>query len=281
MEVGSQYFRFHTLWKISSNFLRKIYVQRSLIRNFVVRDLKSRYIGSFIGLFWSVIHPIVLLLTYTFVFKYIFNLRPRPDDIGTSSFALFLFCGILPWLLFQDSIQRSSTIIIENANLATKTLFPTETLPLVVLLSGLVNHLIGFIILLVILVFAVGKISIFILLIPVYIFFLMVFTLGISWFVASLNVFIRDTSQILSVILTFWFWSTPIFYSINQFPAKLKFLAYCNPLTPVVTGYRDCLLQRHMPNLGYLATFAVISLAIFLAGGAFFRKTKREFADIL
>jgi lipopolysaccharide transport system permease protein len=275
-----RYFPFHTQWKISSNFLRKIYIQRSLIRNFVVRDLKSRYIGSFIGFFWSVIHPIVLLATYTFVFSYIFNQHPNPET-GTSNFALFLFCGILPWLLFQDSIQRSSTIIIENANLVTKTLFPTETLPLVVLLSGLVNHLIGFVILLGILVFAVGKISLLILLIPVYIFFLMIFTLGISWFVASLNVFIRDTSQILSVILTFWFWSTPIFYSVDKFPPKLKFLVYCNPLAYVVTGYRDCLLRMRMPHLGYLAIFAGASLVVFLAGGTFFRKTKREFADVL
>jgi lipopolysaccharide transport system permease protein len=280
MGTGLRHFPLFAPWKISSNFLRKIYVQRSLIRNFVARDLRSRYVGSFIGIFWSVIHPIVLLATYTFAFSYIFGVRPHPNS-GTSSFAIFLFCGILPWLLFQDTIQRSSTIIIENSNLVTKTLFPSEILPLVVLLSGFVNHLIGFAILLCILLFALGKISVLILLIPIYIFFLMIFTLGISWFVASLNVFIRDTSQLLTVILTFWFWSTPIIYSDDQLPRSLTFLLHCNPLAYVVIGYRNCLLQSQKPDLGKLAIFAVGSLVVFWAGGTFFRKTKREFADIL
>jgi lipopolysaccharide transport system permease protein len=280
MGTGLQHFPFRTSWKISSNFLQKIYIQRSLIRNFVVRDLRARYIGSFIGIFWSVIHPIVLLITYTFVFSFIFGLRPRPDE-GTDNFPLYLFSGILPWLFFQDTLQRSSTIIIENTNLVTKTLFPSEILPLVVLLSGFVNHLIGFAILLCMLLFVIGKISVFILLIPVYLFFLMIFTLGISWFVASLNVFVRDVSQILTVILTFWFWSTPIFYSKAQFPKSLVFLVDCNPLACIIIGYRKCLLQRHMPDLGQLAVFAIVSLVVFSVGGIFFRKTKREFVDIL
>ena len=267
-------------WSILSNFLQKIYVQRGLIRNFVVRDLKARYIGSFMGFFWSVIHPIVLLVSYTFVFSVIFGLRPLPDT-GTTSFPLFLFCSILPWLFFQETLQRSSTVLIENANLITKTLFPSEILPLVVLLSGLVNHLIGFAILLVILLFTLGKISLFILFVPVYFFLLMLFTLGISWFVSSLNVFVRDVSQVLSVILTFWFWFTPIFYSIDRFPPKMLFLVQWNPLAHFVGGYRDCLLRMRMPDLSVLAVLAVASLLIFVAGGMFFRKTKREFVDVL
>jgi lipopolysaccharide transport system permease protein len=267
-------------WVILTNFLHKIYVQRSLIRSFVVRDLKARYIGSFMGLFWSVIHPIVLLVSYTFVFSVILGVRP-PPDAGTTSFPLFLFCSILPWLFFQDVLQRSSTIIIDSTNLVTKTLFPSEILPLVVLLSGLVNHLIGFAILLCIIFFVLGKVSLFILLIPLYLFLLMLFTLGISWFVASLNVFVRDVSQVLSVILTFWFWFTPIFYSTNRFPPKLLFLIRFNPLAHVVAGYRDCLLRMCMPDRSVLIILAVASVAVFAAGGLFFRKTKREFVDVL
>jgi lipopolysaccharide transport system permease protein len=267
-------------WIILFNFLQKIYLQRNLIQNFVVRDLKARYIGSFMGLFWSVIHPIVLLVSYTFVFHFIFGLKPQPDT-GTTSFPLFLFCSILPWLFFQDTLQRASTILIDNANLVTKTLFPSEILPLAVALAGLVNHLIGFVILLGILFFTIGKVSIFILLIPVYFLLLMLFTLGISWFVSSLNVFVRDISQVLSVVLTFWFWFTPIFYSMDRFPPKLLFLVRWNPMAHVVVGYRDCLLRRQIPDLGILAIFAAVSLVIFTAGGLFFRKTKREFVDVL
>ena len=269
-----------TPWFILFHFLQKICIQRSLIRNFVVRDLKARYIGSFMGLFWSVIHPIVLLVSYTFVFSYIMGQKPRPET-GTTSFPLFLFCSILPWLFFQEALQRSSTVIIENANLVTKTLFPSEILPLAVLLAAVVNHLIGFAILLCIIFFVVGKVSLFILLVPVYLLLLILFTLGISWCVSSLNVFVRDISQVLTVILTFWFWFTPIFYTWDRFPKKLLFLVKLNPMAHVVMGYRDCLLRRQMPNLKILSVLAVVSLAIFAAGGFFFRKTKREFVDVL
>ena len=267
-------------WTIFSSFLRKIYIQRGLIRNFVARDLKARYVGSFMGFFWSVIHPIVLLVSYTFVFSIIFEVRPHPDS-GTSSFAVFLFCSILPWLFFQDTLQRSSTVIIDNTSLITKTIFPTEILPLTVMLAALVNHAIGFVILLVIILATLGKISIYIVLVPIYFLLLMFFTLGVSWLVSSLNVFVRDVSQVLSVILTFWFWFTPIFYSPERFPPKLLFLVRLNPLAHVVTGYRDCLLRMRMPDLRVMAILAVVSLLVLMAGGLFFRHTKREFVDVL
>jgi ABC-type polysaccharide/polyol phosphate export permease len=267
-------------WVILSSFVYKIYIQRGLIRNFVARDLRTRYIGSFMGFFWSVIHPVVLLVSYTFVFSFIFGVRPLPDS-GTSSFPVFLFCSILPWLFFQDTLQRSSTVIIDNANLVTKTIFPTEILPLSIMLASLVNHAIGFAILLGIIFFTIGSISIYIMFVPLYFFILMLFTLGAAWFVASLNVFVRDTAQVLSVLLTFWFWFTPIFYSTDRFPPDLLFLVRWNPLAHVVVGYRDCLLRMRMPDLQNLALLAATSLVIFALGGLFFRYTKREFVDVL
>jgi len=270
-------------WIIFSNFLRKIILQRDLIRNFVVRDLQARYIGSFIGFFWSVIHPIVLLVSYTFVFMFVFGIRPRPDT-GTTNFPLFLFCGILPWLFFQDTLQRASTVIIDNANLVKKTVFPTEILPLTVMLAAVVNHIIGFIILMGILMYSKGEVSVFILLVPVYFFILMLFALGLSWIVAALNVFVRDISQVVSVILTFWFWFTPIFYSpalLLEQNEHLAFLMRLNPMAHVVLGYKDCLLRMQMPDLTMLALLALGSLIVFMAGGMFFRHLKREFVDVL
>jgi lipopolysaccharide transport system permease protein len=267
-------------WLILSNFLHKIYLQRGLIRNFVARDLRSRYVGSFMGFFWSVIHPIVLMVSYTFVFQVIFEIRPHPDS-GTTSFPLFLFCSILPWLFFQDTLQRSSTVIIDNTNLVTKTLFPTEILPLTVMLAGLVNHLIGFGILLVIIIFTIGKISAFILLLPLYLVALMLFALGLAWLVASLNVFVRDISQVLVVVLTFWFWFTPIFFPPERFPKNLMFLVDWNPMAYVISGYRDCLLRMQLPDLKALAILIGLSLAVFISGGMFFRIAKREFVDVL
>ncbi len=277
-------------WVILGNFLHKLYVQRGLIRNFVVRDLRARYIGSFMGFFWSVIHPLVMLTCWTFVFLGIFRVTPDPATAGTSSFPLFLFCSYLPWLFFSDVLQRSSTTVVENANLVTKTLFPTEILPLTILLSGLVNHLIQFAILMVLIFFILGKFSLFILLVPVYFLFLMLFTLGLSWLMAGVNVFVRDASQVISVVLTFWFWFTPIFYTpdylvkaATEHP-KLRFVLPVlnwNPMAYVVNGYRECLLLRHMPDLTKLLVLAVFSSLVFVLGGLFFRHMKREFVDVL
>ncbi len=267
-------------WIVLGNFVRKIYLQRDLIRNFVVRDLRARYIGSFMGFFWSVINPIVLLTSYAFVFMVILQ-QKAPVDSGTKSFPLFLFCGILPWLFFQDTLQRSSTIIIDNANLVTRTIFPTEILPLTVLISGLVNHIIGFAILMGFILYEIGTVSVYILFVPVYLAILMLFTLGMAWFLSSLNVFIRDISQVLAVFLTFWFWFTPIFYTGNKFPEKYMFIVRWNPLAHVVTGYRDCLLRMRLPDLQALAWLSLASMAVFVAGGLFFRYIKREFVDVL
>jgi lipopolysaccharide transport system permease protein len=266
-------------WIILSNFFQKVFRQQDLIRNLVVRDLRARYIGSFMGFFWSVINPIVLLVSYSFVFMVIFQ-QKTTEDSGTPYFWLFLFCNILPWLFFQDTLQRSSTVIIDNANLITKTIFPTEILPLTTLLAGLVNHLIGFAILLVLFLF-VHKISILILLVPVYLLLLMLFTLGLAWFISSLNVFVRDVSQVLGVILTFWFWFTPIFYMGNRIPERFSFIVKLNPMAHFVTGYRDCLLRMKLPDLNSLLWLAVGSVTVFVAGGLYFRHLKREFVDVL
>lgn len=281
VNAGGRIQRLLTPWIILANFIQKMYIQRGLIRSFVVRDLKQRYIGSLMGFFWSVIHPIVLIVSYTFVFLLVFHIKPLPET-GTTSFPLFLFCSILPWLFFQDTLQRSSTVLIDNANLVTKTIFPTEILPLSVMLAALVNHLIGFAILLAVILFSGGKISVFILMVPLYFLALMAFTLGLAWMVASLNVFMRDIAQVVNVVLTFWFWFTPIFYTPNpSLSPWIVSLLKCNPLSYVVVAYRDCLLRMQMPNLGSLALLAALSLAVFAAGGLFFRHIKREFVDVL
>ena len=123
-------------------FCRKLSANRNLIKNLVLRDLKHRYVGSMGGFLWSVIHPIVLLVSYTFVFTVIFKNRLGPE-YGTNHFSIFLFCGILPWLLFQDTVMRNCSVITDNAPLITKTIIPAEILPISITLSNLIHHLIG------------------------------------------------------------------------------------------------------------------------------------------
>lgn len=266
--------------QILVNFLRKIVQGRSLIKNLVLRDLRQRYVGSFVGLAWSVVHPIVLLASYTFVFSIIFHVKLGQETGGTN-FPVFLFAGILPWLTFQDTVTRSSTTMLENSNLITKTLFPAEFLPLAILLSNVVNHLIGLAILLVIVIGVFHKLSWVLLLLPAVLFFLFLFTLGFSWLVSALNVFLRDTAQVLGILLTFWFWFTPIFFTDRLMPESLRFALRLNPLAHIVSAYRDCILHTQAPQPQQWLWMALLSGAMFFAGALFLRYTKRAFADIL
>lgn len=263
---------------VAFNFLRNLALRRHLIWNFAARDLKGRYVGSLIGFFWAVVHPLVLLISYTFVFAVVFRVKvpePAPDN-----FPLYLFCGILPWLYFQDTLVRSATSVVDNANLIRKTVFPSEILPVTLVLSNLATHLVGFAILLVCLLY-LGLLSWTVLLTPVYLFLLALLSLGLGWLAAALQVFLRDTSQVLSVALILWFWFTPIFYQVEAVPAELAPLMRLNPLSYVVEGYRDLLLIGKPPEAGPLLALTVFSAGAFLIGGLVFRSVKREFADVL
>lgn len=260
------------------SFLQKVSLQRYLILNFVVRDLKSRYVGSLMGLFWAVVHPLVLLLCYTFVFSIVFKIRA--GTLTTGNFALFLFCGILPWLYFQDTVLRCCNSVVENSNLIRKTLFPSEILPISMALSNTFTHLLGLAILIVVLVLS-GLLSWTSLFLPLYLLLLVVLSLGLGWLFAALQVFLRDTYQIVSVMMVLWFWFTPIFYSVEMVPPVLRPLILMNPLTYVVEGYRYSLLEGYSPDPAHLLVLSLFVLSVFLLGGYVFRNTKREFIDVL
>ncbi|GAB4108883.1 MAG: ABC transporter permease [Acidobacteriota bacterium] len=263
---------------ILANFVRKLVLQRNLVWNFVRRDLRARYVGSLMGFFWAVIHPLVLLASYSFVFSIVFQIRPYQS--ATENFALYLFCGILPWLYFQDTLARSCTSVTDHAHLIRKTVFPSEILPVSLLLSNLVYHLIGVGILCLVLG-ASGLLKWTVLFLPLYLGALMLLCLGLGWFTAAIQVFVRDAAQVLSVVLVFWFWLTPVFYSLDQVPDQYRPYLQANPLAMAVHGYRDCLLEGRLPAWQELAVLWLLAAVAFTAGGLVFRVTKREFADVL
>src|SRR5258708_6938155 len=215
--------------------LRNLLNRRALIGNLVLRDFQQRYVGSSMGWLWAFVHPAVMLASYTFVFGVVLQQKTPPGS-GTQSFALYIFAGILPWLLFQDSVQRSATSVVDSSNLVTKTLFPSEVLPVSIFFSNLISHLIGIVLLMGIAAAAVGKINLAVGLVPVYLFLLAIFTVGISWIAAGLQVFLRDTSQVLAILMTFWFWMTPIFFSLDKLPDWARLFARANPLAQIVHG---------------------------------------------
>ncbi len=259
-------------------FITKLIDNRNLLKNLVVRDIKHRYVGSMGGFLWSVLHPLALLISYTFVFSVVLRLRVPVE--GTESFPLFLFCGMVPWILFSETVMRSCTAITDNAPLITKTVIPAEILPVAITLSNLVNHAVSLLILLGILM-AFQTVPLSAIGILLYLPLLLLFSQGVGWLVAGLQVFLRDTIQVLQIVIQLWFWFTPIFYSADGVPENFRFLMALNPMSTIVTGYRNSLLNLAQPSPIEIAGVAAISVGVFVIGGLIFRQTKPVFADVL
>lgn len=259
---------------------KKLAANRNLLKNLVIRDLKHRYVGSIGGFLWSVIHPLVLLISYTFVFTVVFRERLGPES-GTDSFAIFLLCGILPWILFSDTVVRNCSAITDNAPLVTKTIIPAEILPVAITLSNLVHHMIGLSILLVILATFHGIHLSALWILFLYMPMLLMLAQGLGWIAAGLHVFVRDTIQGLQILMFLWFWFTPVFYAAGRVPENLRLLVSWNPMAVIVTGYRNSLLHQNQPGGIEVALVLESSFAVFLLGALLFKRAKPAFADLL
>jgi lipopolysaccharide transport system permease protein len=259
-------------------FLRNLIERRSLLFQLVRRDFEQRFVGPAIGWIWGLIHPLVLLLVWTFVFQFCLHVKP-PE--GIRSYPLFIFAGMLPWLLFSDTVQRSASSLLDQANLITKTVFPSEIVPVSVFLSSLVSHVLALVLMIAAAVVVARQASALLILLPVYMFLIGLFAVGLGWIVASLHVYLRDTAQMLSVVLTFWFWLTPIMFTEDQFPSWARFLLSANPMLYGVRAYRSLLLTTAWPHARDLAVLAAFAIGSFVVGGLFFRYMKRGFADVL
>jgi ABC-type polysaccharide/polyol phosphate export permease len=266
------------------HFARLLWRNHSLVYQLVRRDFEQRYVGSIVGWVWGLVHPLVLLGVYTFVFVYAFQMRLPPEEV-TDSYPVFLFAGMLPWLLFSETLQRSASSLVEYTNLIKKSVFPAEVVPLSILLSTLISHFLAMALLLVVVALWLHPLGLAVLVLPLYLLLLGLLSLGLAWMAAGLHVYVRDTAQVLTVVLTAWFWLTPIFLFedmfVSRFDGRLNLLLKLNPLVYVVRGYRESILGNQFPAWQDLAILSAFALGAFLAGGLFFRYSKRGFADVL
>ena len=260
--------------------LRTLASHRSLIRSLVRRDIVGRYRGSYGGLFWTVIHPLLMMVTYYFVFGIVLRTRFGSDD-RPSSFVLYFLAGMLPWLAFSEAVGRSASVILDHRTFVKKLVFPIEILPVNLAVAGLVSEAFGAII------FALGMwyfgrpFGPTILYLPVLLVPQLLFTLGLCWFLAALGVFFRDIGQIIGFVLTLWFFMTPICYPMASLPSKWLWLFAQNPLYILVGNYRLIFLETLSPDWRSLAKLGALSVLVFLAGHAWFYKLRRSFADLL
>jgi ABC-type polysaccharide/polyol phosphate export permease len=262
------------------HFLRNLVERRTLIGQLVRRDFQQRYVGSAAGWLWGAVHPMVLLASYYFIFQVCLKMT-MPAGGVTRSYLMYMFCGFLPWLLFQDTVVRSASSLIEHSNLITKTVFPAEVVPVSIFLSSLIHHLIALALVVAIAAIFLKVFTLKILLLPIYMFFIGLLAVGVGWFASSLHVYLRDTAQVLTVVMTLWFWITPIMITEDKIPSPFDRLVRLNPMTWIVHGYRYRLLSAQWPSWQELLVLAAYSSAVFVLGGLFFRHLKRGFADVL
>ncbi|MES0857698.1 ABC transporter permease [Geobacillus sp. G4] len=262
--------------------IRSLFLHRSLIMQFIKREVRSRYQGSYLGIVWSFITPLMMLMIYTFVFSVVFKAR-----WGTSAgdnkveFALLLFSGLIVFNIFSEVVSRAPMLITGNVNYVKKVVFPLEILPIVILGSSLFHLGINIVILIIAILIFTGKIYWTVILLPLVLLPICLFTLGLGWFLASLGVYIRDIGQVMSVVISALMFLSPIFYPISAIPKELQFLYYLNPISYVVEDMRRVMVWGQLPHWNWLIIGTLLGLIIAMLGFIWFKKTRGGFADVL
>ncbi len=251
---------------------------RGLIQSLVARELKARYRGSVLGFVWSFINPLLLLTIYSFVFSVVL---PDLHSKETEPYALFMFCGILPWTWFSSSLTEAAGSLISGGNLIKKVLFPAEVLPIVSVLANMVHFILGLPILAVFLIYyrrAPDLDGLF--WFPITMFVQLTFTSALALFVSALAVHFRDIRDILSNLLTLWFFSTPIIYWIKQAPGLGKQVLDFNPMTHLIVSYQEILFfNGPVGHWKWLLLVGALSVVLFLAGYWLFDRLRDSFAE--
>lgn len=257
-----------------------LYLNRYLLRELIFRDIKVRYVGSIIGLFWSVLNPLLQLALYTTIFSIVLEVR-FAERASTGQFAEVLFCALLPWMAFQEATTRSSTSFLENSNLIKKLRFPLEVIPFSIVGSAIVHQLIGTAVFSLVLIYTGSLHYLGLLLVPILLLFQIIMMSGLALAVSSINVFFRDVVQALGVLFMLLFWMTPIVYPKSQAPPLIQWILNLNPLTHMVDAYRFAFLGYPDLLAGGIVYWFLFSLLLGLAGKTILKRTRKELVDLV
>lgn len=254
-----------------------------LLRDLTWREISGRYRGSWLGISWSVLQPLLMLAVYTFVFSVVFGAKWSASAVpaGKFDFALFVFVGVLLHAILGEAITRSSTLVVGNANYVKKVIFPLEILPVTVIGAAAFHAVIAIAILLAGVVLLGGGLHWTVLWLPLLVLPLLVLSLGLAWGLAALGVFLRDTAQVTGVLASVLMFMAPVFYPVSALPVEMRGWLYLNPLTFVIEQARAVIFAGQAPDLPMLALFSGISLLVAQGGYWFFQKSRNGFADVL
>lgn len=256
-----------------------------MLQSLVRRDLEARYKGSVLGNLWPLVNQLSQLLIYTYVFSIVLkvklSLKGLPDD-NNIAFGLWLFAGLLPWIAFTSGLTQAAGSVVGRPNLVKKVVFPLEMLPLVPVLSALIESALGLAALIVLAAISSGRLPETLALLPFVWLPQFLLTAGLGYFCAGLTVFLRDIPQTLGVALNLGFYLTPIVYPANVIPEQLRgWVFWLNPLAAIAEVYRDLVLAGEVNHWGEWAVASAVSLVIFLGGFSLYRRLRPGFADVL
>lgn len=252
----------------------ELFRYREMFFGLVSREVRARYKGSVLGFLWSLLNPLMMIGVYSMVFAVYMR-------IGVPNYALFLFCGLLPWSWFATSLQNATSSITANASLIKKVYFPHELLPLMNVTTNLVNYLLSVPVLLLVMVVTGQDVTLNLLFFPLVVAVQFLVTLGFSLLFSTLNAFFRDVEQLLGPLMMAWFYMTPVVYPSTMIPEGFRFLFYLNPMAPILVAYQDIFYYGRSPDLMRLLYCLGVGIFFFLIGYAYFYRKKFYFAEVV
>jgi len=259
--------------------LRGLIEYKELVRNLVVRDLKIKYKGSVLGFFWSLINTLIMLMVYWFVFTVVFH-------VDMENFPVYFILGYLPWNFFVISLMTSCGSIVDNAGLIKKVYFPRMIIPLAIVLSSFVQFLLTFLVLFPALLYFRIELNLSVAALPGVMLLHILFTAGLCFLVSTIYVYFRDTKHFLEILVTIWFWATPIVYPIDKVinanaPQAVKWLLLYNPMTQFINAYRDVLFLSGFPSPRRWLALVAVTLVTLAIGFLVFHRRQPKFAETL
>lgn len=256
------------------NVFKELYNYRELLKTNVKKEIRGKYKGSWLGIVWTFLNPLLMLAVYAFVFPYILR-------VDVENYTIFMIVALIPWNFFTTAVISGTSCINVNGMILKKVYFPREIIPLSVTISQLINFLITCLIVFMFILFSGVGFSIHFLLFPLLVLIQFILTLGINFILSSVTVFIHDIAHFVQIAMTLGFYATPVVYLSSMLPAKFQWAMHVNPMAVLVEAYRAVLYSHTMPDMKWLAIWGVLSIVILVLGYLLFKKLEKSFVEEL
>ena len=253
---------------------KNLYKYRELLKTNIKKEIRGKYKGSWLGVIWTFLNPLLMLLVYSFVFPYILRIK-------IENYTMFMMIALIPWNFFTSAITAGVGSIVANDNLLKKVFFPREIIPISIVTSALVNFVITCFIMFIFIIGSGLGFSKYALLMPIIILIQYIITLGFVFILSAINVYIRDIDHFVNVFITLAFYATPIIYTPDMLPQKFQWVVNLNPMAQLISAYRDILYYKQTPNFSVLSGWAMISIVILIIGYLIFNSLQKRFAEEL